>query len=115
MKAYLEKDNAGRPIWRVKYFVAKRRIRKTFHSLEDANAWIDSNKEIATEKRRIFWEAWYGINSKERHDLLDALSLIWAHWAKHPQSKLTMMGAARNQITLVDSIETSVTLQEAID
>ena len=47
-----EKDSRGRPIWRVRYSVARRRIRKTFHSKEEADAWIACNTEIAVEEAR---------------------------------------------------------------
>src|SRR5260221_2824286 len=76
MKALPETNHAGRTIWRVQYFVAKRRIRKTFHSKEEADAWIACNRSIAVDEGRIFWEAWHGISNAERHELMDALILM---------------------------------------
>jgi hypothetical protein len=115
MKAYREKDSRGRPIWRVKYSVARRRVRKTFHSLEDANEWIVNNRTIAIDEGRIFWETWNGIEPKERHEILDALSLLREFRAKHPTSNMTMVNSVRNEITKVEAIETSITLHAAID
>jgi len=115
MKASPEKDHAGRPIWRVLHKVAGRRVRQTFHTLEDANAWIVSNRTIAVDEGRIFWEAWYGIDSIERHEVLDALTLMRAHRIKQPESKLTLVESARKQIALVEAIEESLTFKTAVD
>ena len=76
MKALPEANHAGRTIWRVNYRVARRRIRKTFHSKEEADAWIACNRTIAVDEGRIFWEAWHGISNDERHELMDALALL---------------------------------------
>jgi len=84
MKVGREKDSRGRLIWRVSYDVASRRIRKTFHSKEKANEWIAYNVEIAIEEGRIFWEAWHGISSIERHELMDALALMREGRMDHP-------------------------------
>ncbi len=42
-----EKTKSGKIIWRVKYRVEKRRVRKTFRTREEARDWIDENADIA--------------------------------------------------------------------
>lgn len=76
MKAVPEKDRAGRIVWRVKFSVPQRRVRKTFQTQELANAWIDDNRAIAVDEGRIFGEAWNGITAPERHEVLDVLGLM---------------------------------------
>ncbi|MCE0498685.1 MAG: hypothetical protein LV481_12135, partial [Methylacidiphilales bacterium] len=115
MKATPEMDHAGRTIWRVKYKVAQRRVRKTFASLEAANTWIADNRTIAVDEGRIFWEAWNGIVPTERHDVLDALSLMRAFRAKHPENKLTLVESARKQIAQAEAVEKSLTFHAAVD
>ena len=115
MKAVPEKDDAGRTIWRVKFSVAQRRVRKTFHSEDDANTWIANNRTIAVDEGRIFWEAWNAIDPRERHEVMDALRLMREFRVKHPASKLTLVESARKQIAKAEAIEKSLTFQAAVD
>jgi len=113
MKAFPETNHAGRTIWRVQYSVARRRIRKTFHSKEEADAWIACNRGIAVDEGRIFWEAWHGISNAERHELMDALALMRAGRIDHPQATLVI--AVKEYLGRLNAVKTSVTLDEAVE
>jgi integrase len=71
-----ERTKSGKIIWRVKYRVEKRRVRKTFRTREEARDWIDENADIAETEGRTFWMAWRALTSTERHELMDALVIM---------------------------------------
>ncbi len=71
-----ERTKSGETIWRVKYRVEKRRVRKTFRTREEARDWIDENANIAEDEGRTFWLLWRALTSRERHEMMDAIAIV---------------------------------------
>jgi integrase len=113
MTPILEKTKNGKIAWRVSYTVAKRRVRRTFRTREEAREWIDENSDIATTEGRIFWQAWRGITPIERHELMDSLVLMRSHRISHPKSN--MVNAVKILIAKEEAIQTSLLLSDAVE
>jgi hypothetical protein len=113
MTAMAEKTKKGKIVWRVKYLVAKRRVRLTFRTRDEARRWIEEHGDIATTEGQIFWMAWRAITSKERHELMDSLVLMRIHRATHPKSN--MVEAVKDHIARENAIRSSIPMQEAVD
>jgi hypothetical protein len=58
MKPTPERTKSGKIVWRVKFLVAKRRVRKTFLTRERAREWIAENADIA--KLKDGRSGWHG-------------------------------------------------------
>jgi integrase len=113
MKPCAEKTPSGKTVWRINYRVDKRRVRKTFHSRDEARDWIADNYGIAESEGRLFWQAWRNITPAERHELMDSLVLMREHRKTHAKSSIVV--AVKTHISREESIKTSLLLRDAVD
>ena len=112
MKPTAEKTKGGKIVWRVNYTVAKRRVRQSFRTREEARDWIIENSDIATTEGQIFWMAWRSMTGKERHEVMDALALMRNHRATHPKSNI--VEAVKAHIARENAIRSSILLSDAV-
>lgn len=113
MTPYSERTKAGKLVWRIAYYVAGRRVRKSFRSLESAERWMRKHRNTADLEGRRFANQWLRITNKEKHEVVDSLKLI--RKLRETDPKASLIDAATAYCARRAAILKSINLRDAID